>query len=146
MWSLRLPRLLQRVLTLLFLASIALACTLPAKHASAHVADRPDLNGWFDQLASGKGLCCSFADGHPVTNVDWDSPTSCEAGKTDGDGMATLPVCSSHYRVYLDGEWIIVPDSALVTEPNKYGSPLVWTYKDILGNTQIRCFLPGAGG
>ena len=27
------------------------------------------LKSWFDQLASGKGLCCSFADGFRVDNV-----------------------------------------------------------------------------
>ena len=28
---------------------------------------------WFDRLASGKGLCCSFADGVSVQDVDWDT-------------------------------------------------------------------------
>ena len=27
------------------------------------------LHAWFDQLASGKGLCCSFADGFKVENA-----------------------------------------------------------------------------
>ena len=40
----------------------------------------------------------------------------------------------------------VVPDNALVTEPNKYGMPVVWPYRDFQGNTQIRCFLPGAEG
>jgi hypothetical protein len=65
------------------------------------------LHAWFDQLASGKGLCCSFADGFKVEDVDWDTQ----------DG---------HYRVRLHGEWIVVPDSALVTEPNKFGPAVVW--------------------
>ena len=30
------------------------------------------LKPWFDRLASGKGLCCSFADGVTVQDVDWD--------------------------------------------------------------------------
>ncbi|MGD0421526.1 MAG: hypothetical protein ABSA68_18415 [Xanthobacteraceae bacterium] len=29
------------------------------------------LHAWFDQPASGKGLCCSFADGVKVEDVDW---------------------------------------------------------------------------
>jgi hypothetical protein len=84
------------------------------------------LKTWFDQLASKKGLCCSFADGVSVEDVDWDSQ----------DGR---------YRVRVGGQWIVVPDSAVVTEPNRFGPAVVWPYQDVDGTTQIRCFLPGAG-
>ena len=86
----------------------------------------PKIHAWFDQLASGKGLCCSFADGFSIQDVDWDTQ----------DGR---------YRVRLHGEWIIVPENALVTEPNRFGPAVVWPYTDAEGSTQIRCFLPGAG-
>jgi hypothetical protein len=86
------------------------------------------LKSWFDQLASGKGLCCSFADGVTIEDVDWD---------TDG--------AKGGYRVRLSGEWIDVPEAALVKEPNKFGPAVVWPYRDVDGITQIRCFLPGAG-
>lgn len=86
------------------------------------------LKQWFDRLASGKGLCCSFADGVSVEDVDWDTGT---------DGR--------HYRVRLNGQWIDVPDAALVSEPNKFGPAVVWPYQDVMGQTQIRCFLPGIG-
>ena len=76
------------------------------------------LKPWFDRLASGKGLCCSFADGFSVQDVDWDTQ----------DG---------HYRVRIYGQWLVVPGDAVVTEPNRFGSAV--------GNTQIRCFMPGAG-
>ena len=84
------------------------------------------LHAWFDQLASGKGLCCSFADGVSIQNVDWDTQ-------------------EGRYRVRLHGEWIFVPESAVVTEPNRFGPAVVWPYMDAEGATQIRCFLPGAG-
>ena len=84
------------------------------------------LKEWFDQLASGKGLCCSFADGVSVENVDWDTQ----------DGR---------YRVRIKGQWFSVPETAVVTEPNKFGPAVVWPYQDADGATQIRCFLPGAG-
>ena len=83
------------------------------------------LHAWFDQLASGKGLCCSFADDVSIEDVDWDTQ----------DGR---------YRVRLHGEWIMVPENALVTEPNRFGPAVVWPYESE-GQTQIRCFLPGAG-
>jgi hypothetical protein len=43
------------------------------------------------------------------------------------------------------GEWIVVPDAAVVTEPNRFGPAVVWPYNDRYGNIQIRCFMPGAG-
>ncbi|HZC56638.1 MAG TPA: hypothetical protein VE396_11435 [Xanthobacteraceae bacterium] len=84
------------------------------------------LKQWFDQLASGKGLCCSFADGVSVENVDWDTQ-------------------NGRYRVRIKGQWVVVPDAAVVTEPNRFGPAVVWPYQDSDGATQIRCFLPGAG-
>jgi hypothetical protein len=84
------------------------------------------LKDWFDHLASDKGMCCSFADGFSVSDVDWEMK----------DG---------HYRVLLHGEWMDVPDKAVVTGPNRYGRAVVWPYMDNQGNTNIRCFLPGAG-
>jgi hypothetical protein len=84
------------------------------------------LKFWFDNLTSSNGKCCSFADGFSVSDVEWD---------TD-DG---------HYRVRLHGEWVNVPNSSVVTEPNRYGPAVVWPYMDTDGNVYIRCFLPGAG-
>jgi hypothetical protein len=84
------------------------------------------LKPWFDRLASGKGLCCSFADGFSVQDVDWDTQ----------DGQ---------YRVRIYGQWFVVPDDAVVAEPNRFGPAVVWPYNDRYGNTQIRCFMPGAG-
>ncbi len=88
-------------------------------------ADSP-LKPWFDRLASKKGLCCSFADGVRVQDVDWDTQ----------DG---------HYRVRIYGQWLVVPDAAVVTEPNRFGPAVVWPYRDTDGTTQIRCFMAGAG-
>lgn len=112
------------------LAVVALCMSaLVSNNASARddgrYANEP-LHAWFDQLASGKGLCCSFADGFSIRDVDWDTQ----------DGR---------YRVRLQGEWIVVPDAAVVTEPNRFGPAVVWPYMDAKGETQIRCFLPGAG-
>ena len=88
-------------------AAIALCMTMfaandvSARDPDGRYANSP-LKQWFDQLASGKGLCCSFADGFSVQDVDWDTQ----------DGS---------YRVRLQGEWVVVPDEALVTEPNRFG-------------------------
>jgi hypothetical protein len=118
-------------LTVPALAAVALCVNAFAPsqllaHDDGQFANSP-LKAWFDQLASGKGLCCSFADGVSVQDVDWD---------TTKDGQ---------YRVRLNGQWVIVPDAAVVTEPNRFGPAVVWPYQDMNGATQIRCFLPGAG-
>ncbi len=112
-------------------ATAVLTTTLIAIPAGARDDGRyagSPLKSWFDQLASAKGLCCSFADGVTIEDVDWDT------GGTRGG-----------YRVRLDGKWIDVPDTALVKAPNKFGPAVVWPYQDVAGVTQIRCFLPGAG-
>jgi hypothetical protein len=84
----------------------------------------PELKAWFDSLRSGKGPCCSDADGTAVSDVDWESS-------------------SGHYRVRLDGEWIDVPDDAVITVPNRIGRTMVWPmYRD--GKVTPRCFMPGS--
>lgn len=106
------------LITSIWLVGLAWPRDLDGKYANS------PLHAWFDSLSSGKGLCCSFADGKQVNDVDWD-------------------VKDGHYRVHL-GEWIDVPDTALVTVPNKFGPAVVWPY-DEDGHTLIRCFMPGAG-
>ena len=109
---------------------LLLACVLaalPVRLVTARddgrYANSP-LKPWFDNLKSSKGLCCSVTDGYAVADPDWDSK----------DG---------HYRVRIDGEWITVPDDAVITEPNRAGRTMVWPIKGTLGTT-IRCFLPGS--
>src|ERR1700676_1770129 len=85
------------------LTILALLCV----PAYAHDASRPDLNSWFDHLSSGKGPCCSNADGTVLSDVDWESK----------DG---------HYRVRIDGQWWDVPKDAVITEPNRAGKTMVW--------------------
>jgi len=116
-------------------ALLAIGAAYPRDDGSR--ANEP-LHAWFERLASGRGLCCSFADGVKVEDVDWD--TQCEQV---GGRREQSETC--HYRVRLNGEWVLVPDSALVTEPNRFGPAVVWPYLDQDGQTQIRCFLPGAG-
>ncbi len=82
------------------------------------------LKPWFDSLRSHLGPCCSDADGVAVADPDWDSH-------------------NGHYRVRLDGEWVDVPDEAVITEPNRAGRTMVWPVKTVFG-VSIRCFMPGS--
>ena len=80
------------------------------------------LKQWFDLLRSGKGLCCSVADGYVVDDPDWESN-------------------SGHYRVRIEDEWVDVPDDAVVSVPNKFGRTMVWPMREGKSLT-IRCFMP----
>src|ERR1700722_18159974 len=73
--------------------------------ALAHDPSHRELNEWFNRLAYGKGLCCSFADGSVVSDVDWESH----------DG---------HYRVRLEGRWVDVPDDAV--SPSRTAPAELW--------------------
>jgi hypothetical protein len=95
-----------------------------ARDRGQFAGSSPELRAWFEGLKSSKGPCCSDADGTAVSDVDWQS----------GNG---------HYRVRLDGEWVDVPDEAVVTEPNRVGRTMVWPLRGYLGLT-IRCFMPGS--
>src|SRR5206468_4962730 len=109
-------------LTLCFIV-IGLVGSVRARDLDGRYANSP-LKPWFDQLASGKGLCCSMADGESVADPDWESK----------DG---------HYRVRLENRWIDVPDDALITEPNRAGRTMVWPMR-FNGEISIRCFMPGS--
>jgi hypothetical protein len=53
-----------------------------ARDLDGRYADSP-LHDWFNHLASGRGLCCSMADGETIVDPDWESK-------------------EGHYRVRLD--------------------------------------------
>jgi hypothetical protein len=115
------------------IALMMIFLSLPAYYAygrdlDGRYADSP-LKSWFNGLKSGNGLCCDFADGIRLTDVQWDTK----------DG---------HYRVYLDDHWIDVPDSAVVLVPNRASVAIVWPQLDLGDHGKvyaIRCFMPGAG-
>ena len=114
-------RLALRGLTLV----LALFCgSALARDPDGRYADSP-LKPWFDHLASGKGLCCSVADGVALSDVDWET--------RDG-----------HYRVRIDGAWIGVDEDAVITEPNRAGRTMVWPYYADGKVLFILCFLPGS--
>ena len=118
-------------------ALILVGCLLMTS-AFAHDHHNPALNGWYPTLHSRVGSpCCDGSDiddgnATALDEADWDSK----------DG---------HFRVFVEGKWWDVPDSAIVDVPNKDGRPIVWFYwnrsfdghdKDEL---KIRCFIQGGG-
>jgi hypothetical protein len=82
------------------------------------------LKPWFDSLRSAKGPCCSDADGSAVSDTDWETK-------------------NGHFRVRLDGQWLDVPDDAVLPGPNRAGRTMIWLmYQD--GHPIVRCFIPGS--
>jgi hypothetical protein len=94
------------------------------KVANAHDHGRPELDAWFKGLSSrAKAACCDGSDATRLDDIDWES----RAGR---------------YRVRIQGEWIDVPEDAVVDGPNRAGPAMVWPVRGYLGLT-IRCFMPG---
>jgi hypothetical protein len=112
----------------LMLASFIASSPVLARDPDGRWANSPNKE-WFNHLSSQRGLCCSSADGQAVQDPDWDT----------ADG---------HYRVRLEGEWVVVPDEAVVSEPNRIGTTMVWpVYYNMGSRAQtilIRCFMPGS--
>jgi len=92
------------------------------------------LKPWFDSLKSGKGPCCSDADGTALSDVDWESVND-----------PAKPAV--HYRVRIENAWWDVPDEAVIKEPNRAGRTMVWpVYHSAYGGpltVEIRCFIAG---
>jgi hypothetical protein len=91
----------------------------------AHDHNRPGLDSWFKALSPSPGgvPCCDGSDAKRLDDVDWETK--------DGN-----------YRVRIDGQWVDVPPSAVLKQPNLAGPTMVWPwYKD--GNLAVRCFMLG---
>jgi hypothetical protein len=109
------------------MAVLLLACAASlvyARDRGQYANSSPEIRAWFEGLRSAKGPCCSDADGTAIADADWESS-------------------NGHYRVRIDGEWVEVPDEAVIKEPNRIGRTMVWPIHGYLGLT-IRCFMPGS--
>ncbi len=85
----------------------------------------PDMHRWFEQLKSvGGEACCALTDGNTLRDTEWRSE-------------------NGHFQVFLDNEWIDVPDASVVKGPNRFGRTVVWPYHED-GHPSVRCFMPGS--
>jgi hypothetical protein len=122
----------------------ALACPAPARDLDGRYAKQdPSLHEWFEGLRSGKGPCCSDADGSAISDADWKVQHKKLRDVPGQDGV--LRAVYSDYAVVIDGNWIDVEPEAVITEPNRIGKTMVWPIRGYLG-ISIRCFMPGEMG
>jgi hypothetical protein len=128
---------MKSLLILLALVSSAANVTWKPEYAQLSNQERQ----WFKDQKNPKTQvpCCSEADG----------------------AQAQEDISNGHYRVRfvartftsapdVDSGWMDVPDEAVIQEPNRHGSPVVWYYWKQGSNSplllMIRCYAPGAKG
>ena len=95
------------------------------------------------QLVSGRVIHCSLGLNLCATSLDCiavPKPTVTCSMTANGTPRTII------YRVFVQGEWTVVPDDAILSGPNKFGKAIVW-FKNPWGvpDTRIQCFLPGSG-
>lgn len=81
----------------------------------------PDIRAWFKAVTAPKGVpCCDISDGH---RTDYDYR----------DGAYWVPI---------EGQWMAVPERAIIRDRgNPVGQAVVW-YVHYRGNIIISCFVP----
>jgi hypothetical protein len=105
-------------------ALLALGCML--EPILAHDHERPELDGWYHGLHSkAQTWCCEGDEATHLADEDWESK-------------------NGHYRVRIDGEWVEVPDGAVIDAPNRDGRTLVWPFYLDGQRKGVRCFMPGS--
>jgi hypothetical protein len=107
------------------IVTVAVAVTLAS---AAHAFDRgqyenvpADIRAWFKGVVSPSGVpCCDISDGH----------------------RTTYDVRQGVYWVPIEGEWMAVPDRAVIRDRgNPVGEAVVW-YVHHRGSIIISCFVP----
>ena len=113
-----------RVVTIL---AVLLLTSAAAGPEWAQLNLSPQQRQWFNQqkVPGTSSLCCNSSDGEEVQEdiregVYW--------------------VLSAKTR----GEWLPVPASAIITEPNRWGQPVAWFFDEPSGKRKVRCFSPGS--
>jgi hypothetical protein len=122
---------------------LALAATFAVTDAFAHDPAHPELDRWFMSLHSKHGPCCDGSDAMHLREVDWETQN-----KEHSHYRVKIPKDEPSFEAAMKGAevetvWADVDDDAVLDEPNKDGSTLVWPmYHGFLG-TGVRCFMPG---
>ena len=83
------------------------------------------IRDWFKGLHNDRGgACCDWVDGRRVDDFDWEC-------KND-----------EQCAVKIEGDWITVPEHAMLKATNRVGYAVVWVTRE-QGKPTIVCFLKG---
>lgn len=133
--------MIRAILLLLTLSSCANLAPVLARDMDGRYAQSP-LKSWFDSLKSGKGPCCSDADGWALSDVDWE--TRGGRYRVRVPAQSWVPTRDQPTPpAGIEMIWVDVEDDAVITEPNRAGRTMVWPLWGYGGLT-IRCFMPGS--
>jgi len=144
-------------------ALIVILClaSLPAvaRDDGRHAGD--PLKPWFDELRDKTGQeCCADADGTIVKDVDWTAVGVERCRHTPALSLSEEDVdYEGRYCVRYKNVWWLVPDRAVLDQPNRFGPAIIWpfckspshvTSASVCADEDstlffIRCFIPGAG-
>jgi hypothetical protein len=111
-----------------WLAQFVLIACLPMLASTALAVDRgqfghvpPDIRAWFKSVIAPNGVpCCDESDGH----------------------RTTYDVRAGAYWVPIEGQWMQVPERAVIRDQgNPIGEAVVW-YVHHRGSIIISCFVP----
>jgi len=105
-------------------ASLGVTASLRAVDRGQFENVSPEIRAWFKSVIAPNGVpCCDITDGH----------------RTDYD------MREGAYWVPIEGEWMQVPDRAVIKDAgNPVGDAVVW-YVRHRGAIIISCFVPGSG-
>ena len=112
------------------LAQFALLAALSVPAGMALAVDRgqfehvtPDIRAWFKSVIAPNGVpCCDISDGH----------------------RTTYDVREGAYWVPIEGQWMAVPERAVIRDQgNPVGEAVVW-YARYQNMVIIRCFVPAS--
>ncbi len=149
--------------------ALALALTVALYASGVHARDlngahaNDPLKPWFDTLSDHFGTsCCADADGATVKDVDWSATAEglkCQHTPAISYNSEEASSYAGHYCVRYKNAWWLVPDSATLEQPNRFGPAIIWPICQSSAHVSgadacnddgstlffIRCFLPGAG-
>jgi hypothetical protein len=99
----------------------ALASAAPAFDNGQYESVPPDIRAWFKSVMAPNGVpCCDISDGH----------------------RTSYDVRAGAYWVPIEGQWMIVPERAVIRDRgNPVGEAVVW-YVHHRGSIIISCFVP----
>lgn len=109
--------------------ALSIVGVVAQEHRGGHAQLDQKTQEWFgrQKIPGTQKSCCTMADG-----------TYAEEDMRDGRYWTRFTAADKVWG------WMIVPEEAVIHDPNRNGAPAVWySFQD--GSVEIRCYAPGGG-